>query len=436
MSCRLKITDFQILSKIPKHLILFFQNVPVHTAKDWADEVKLFCEGKLPMTDYSFIKQDNISQCIVANDGFLSDTDFEPLPKIKRTNKEQEPMDVKQEPMVVKQEPRIAKQEPLSSSDWLNTTKNNASNGGFLKQEPMIVKKEPLGTNTQTYMKPHWSATVTEPQIKQTNINQNPISAQFSIDPWGPKPQINQTNLKQEPSFVKQEPLGSSAKGYKMAYHTASGVVFQVKHPEVQLKQTNTDQDSVFVKKQPVEMKQELDMPLLEPSPRSNKQNKDIYLKNQESGFVKQEPGFVKQEPGFMKQEPGFVKQKSGFVKLQPGFVKQDTRFVKQEPGFVKQDPGFVKQEPGFVKQEPGLVKQDPGFVKKEPGFVKQEPGFVKQEPGFVKQEPVEMNVPLYLDPRSNSRNEVIENVMAGLPMGKVVSFSFNDAFSKFLHKN
>ena len=367
------------------------------------------------MTDYSFIKQDNISQCIVENDGFLSDTDFEPLPKIKRTNKEQEPLVVKQEPMVVKQEPRIvkqepmiAKQEPLSSSDWLNTTKNNASNGGFLKQEPMIVKKEPLGTNTQTYMKPHWSAPVTEPQIKQTNINQDPISAQFSIDPWGPKPQIKQTNLKQEPSFVKQEPLGSSAKGYKMAYHTASGVVFQVKHPEVQLKQTNTDQDSVFVNKRPVEVKRELDMPLLEPSPSSSKQNEDIYLKDQESGFVKQEPGFVKQKSGFVKQETGFV---------------------KQEPRIVKQEPGFMKQEPRIAKQEPGLVNQDPGFVK-------QEPGFVKQEPGLVKQEPVEMSVPLYLDPRSNSRNEVIENVMAGLPMGKVVSFSFNDAFSKFLHKN
>ena len=144
------------------------------------------------MTDYSFIKQDNISQCIVANDGFLSDTDFEPLPKIKRTNKEQEPMVVKQEAMVVKQEPRIAKQEPriakqepLSSSDWLSTTdssiktqnnsaQNNALRGGLLKQEPMTLKKEPLGTNTQTYMKPHWSATVTEPQIKQTNINQDP----------------------------------------------------------------------------------------------------------------------------------------------------------------------------------------------------------------------------------------------------------------------
>jgi site-specific DNA-cytosine methylase len=416
------------------------QNVPVHTAKDWADEVKLFCEGKLPMTDYSFIKQDNISQCIVANDGFHSDSDYEPFPKIKRTNKEQEPMVVKQEamdvkqepslvkqePSIVKQEPRIEKQEPSSSSDWLSTTEssiktqnntaqNNALGSGFLKQDPIVMKQEPLGINTQTYMKPHWSAQVTEPQIKQTNINQEPISAQFSIDPWGPKPQIKQTNLKQEPSLVKQEPLGISAKGYKIAYHTASGVAFQVKHPEVQIKQTNTDQDSVFFNKQPVEVKRELDMPLLEPSPSSSKRNEDIYLKDQE-------PGFVKQEPGFVKQEPGFVKQKSGFVKLQPGFVKQDTRFVKQEPGFVKQEPGFVKQEPGFVKQEPGSVKQELGFVKKEPGF--------------VKQEPVEMNVPLYLDPRSNSRNEVIENVMAGLPMGKVVSFSFNDAFSKFLHKN
>ena len=81
-------------------------------------------------------------------------------------------------------------------------------------------------------------------------------------------------------------------------------------------------------------------------------------------------------------------------------------------------------------------MKQEQRIAKQEPGLVNQDPGFVKQEPGFVKQEPVEMNVPLYLDPRSNSRNEVIENVMAGLPMGKVVSFSFNDAFSKFLHKN
>ena len=47
----------------------FFQNVPVHTAKDWADEVKLFCEGKLPMTNHSFIKQDNINQKVVASDG-------------------------------------------------------------------------------------------------------------------------------------------------------------------------------------------------------------------------------------------------------------------------------------------------------------------------------------------------------------------------------
>merc|ERR1712112_118624 len=41
------------------------QNVPVTTAKDMADEVKLFCEEKLPLTEYSFLKQDNIKQTIV-----------------------------------------------------------------------------------------------------------------------------------------------------------------------------------------------------------------------------------------------------------------------------------------------------------------------------------------------------------------------------------
>merc|ERR1719447_2722030 len=44
------------------------QNVPVDTAKDWADEVKSFCEGKLPMTKYSFMKQDNTKQTIVETD--------------------------------------------------------------------------------------------------------------------------------------------------------------------------------------------------------------------------------------------------------------------------------------------------------------------------------------------------------------------------------
>ena len=48
---------------------IFFQNVPVATAKDMADQVKLFCEGKLPLTGYTFLKQDNISQKQIASDG-------------------------------------------------------------------------------------------------------------------------------------------------------------------------------------------------------------------------------------------------------------------------------------------------------------------------------------------------------------------------------
>ena len=42
--------------------MIFIQNVPVPMAKDWADEVKLFCEGKLKLTEFSFMKVDNIIQ--------------------------------------------------------------------------------------------------------------------------------------------------------------------------------------------------------------------------------------------------------------------------------------------------------------------------------------------------------------------------------------
>ena len=129
-------------------------------------------------------------------------------------------------------------------------------------------------------------------------------------------------------------------------------------------------------------------------------------------------------------QDPANKQYFTPDAKMAPVFGTEKIRAF----GMAKYLTGHLTpiKELGFMKQE----KKEPGFEKQEPGFEKQEPEFVKQEPGFVKQEPVEMNVPLYLDPRSNSRNEVIENVMAGLPMGKVVSFSFNDAFSKFLHKN
>ena len=125
-----------------------------------------------------------------------------------------------------------------------------------------------------------------------------------------------------------------------------------------------------------------------------------------------------------------------------------DTKIKASDKDLPVQDPANKQYFTPDAKMAPvfgtekirafGMAKYLTGHLNpiKELGFMKQEPSIVKQEPGFVKQEPVEMNVPLYLDPRSNSRNEVIENVMAGLPMGKVVSFSFNDAFSKFLHKN
>ena len=56
-----------------------FQNVPVNTAKDWADEVKLFCKDSLKLTNHKFMKQDNIKQCVIETD--------QPLTQIKQTNR-------------------------------------------------------------------------------------------------------------------------------------------------------------------------------------------------------------------------------------------------------------------------------------------------------------------------------------------------------------
>lgn len=42
-----------------------FQNVPTCTARDMATEVTKFIRGELPLTEFSFLKQDNINQTTV-----------------------------------------------------------------------------------------------------------------------------------------------------------------------------------------------------------------------------------------------------------------------------------------------------------------------------------------------------------------------------------
>ena len=73
------------------------------TAKDWADEVKSFCEGKLKMTNYSFMKQDNIKRRIVQTDGRSLDN-VNATPTNQLRNMKLESVRVKQEPFEIKQE--------------------------------------------------------------------------------------------------------------------------------------------------------------------------------------------------------------------------------------------------------------------------------------------------------------------------------------------
>ena len=79
----------------------FFQNVPVNTAKDWADEVKLFCKDSLKLTNHKFMKQDNIKQCVIETD--------QPLTQIKQTNRKKGSMVVKRKP---RKTPPIAARRP------------------------------------------------------------------------------------------------------------------------------------------------------------------------------------------------------------------------------------------------------------------------------------------------------------------------------------
>jgi hypothetical protein len=47
-----------------EHMGRVFQNVPSATSADWTREVIKFIHDELPMTEHTFIKQDNISQRI------------------------------------------------------------------------------------------------------------------------------------------------------------------------------------------------------------------------------------------------------------------------------------------------------------------------------------------------------------------------------------
>ena len=64
-------SDFGIDGK--RSLNHICQNVPVNTAKDWAEEVVKFCRGEAQMTNYTFMKQDNLTN---VSRGWGLDMDF------------------------------------------------------------------------------------------------------------------------------------------------------------------------------------------------------------------------------------------------------------------------------------------------------------------------------------------------------------------------
>ena len=59
--------DFE-LENPRKNINHLCQNVPVNTSKDWANEVVKFCKGEAEMSNYIYMKQDNIKQSITCEE--------------------------------------------------------------------------------------------------------------------------------------------------------------------------------------------------------------------------------------------------------------------------------------------------------------------------------------------------------------------------------
>jgi len=68
-----------------KNLNHIAQNVPTNTARDMAEQVKMFLRGELEMTDYSFAKQDNMTRSLVhADKGYIKPVSKDDIIEMER----------------------------------------------------------------------------------------------------------------------------------------------------------------------------------------------------------------------------------------------------------------------------------------------------------------------------------------------------------------
>jgi len=119
--------DFQIDKK--QNINHVCQNVPVNTAKDWADEVVKFCQGKAEMTRYTFMKQDNVNKQIVET--------FPPQAHEERLALKRKAVQVKWEKKMIKSEvgfnvDALLKQEELSIKQEIDYNSDYSIGSGYM----------------------------------------------------------------------------------------------------------------------------------------------------------------------------------------------------------------------------------------------------------------------------------------------------------------
>ena len=258
-------------------------------------KVKHFCEGKLKMSKFTFMKQDNMNQTII-------DTDEHSLESIKSEF-------TKQLQNVVQQKER-KQQEPFEMQENANQMKQNFSNSEIVeeKQKPQKKKRAIVERNVNRLNDKKAKLTMNK---KSFPMNKKAISKQDSVE------------VKEVPLYeVKQEQDGMKDEFQAILKQELSGVKEELVSVKKELAGVN--QDLVGVKQELAGVNQEL-----------VGVNKDLVGVKQELAGVNQELAGVKKELAGMKMEQFGVRKEQYQLQQEANQVKPEYEQLQNSMDFL-----------------------------------------------------------------------------------------------------
>ena len=126
--------------------------MPVQTAKDWADEVKLFCEGNLKLTEFSYMKLDNTTQSIIHAVGVKEEEEEVPA-EVEEVITEEEKEDEVQDQFDLEEEDEDAathskRRQPFRSRKTEEAMSYSSNSGDDLEEDPNFKPRAAKKSNT------------------------------------------------------------------------------------------------------------------------------------------------------------------------------------------------------------------------------------------------------------------------------------------------